>query len=575
MMFFDIEVNGKTIKARNGETILSALERNAISVPTLCHIRGLQPSGACRMCVVEVEGRSGLIPACSHPVEEWMKIRTHSPRVIRARKTNIELLLSNHPDDCLYCESNGNCELQKFAEDLYVRERRFFGKKNKYKTDPSSASIFRDPAKCILCGRCIRVCEEVQDITALEFIGRGNEMQVGPAFNKGMNLSSCINCGQCIITCPTGALTEKKHPAELQEMLHNQNIKTVIQCSPTISVTLAEEFGLRPGKDMEGVMYAVLRKIGFDFVFDTSFAADLYIAELANELINRVTNGEKLPVFSSCCPAWIKYAEQYRPALLANISSCKSPQQMMGSVISNHFTKAAKLKVESIYSVSAMPCIAKKFEAQREQMTHKGIADVDMVLTTRELARLIRLNGIDVQQVESEMADQPYRTRSASGKMLAVSGGLTEALIRALHHRVTGKELPLKRIPELRSSKEIKEYYIKIGELKLGFAVINGIGNASSLLDEIASGRNDLHFVEVMACPGGCVGGGGQPSGKNAGSVKNRIKAIYETDEKEPVKTPYKNPSLNALYEEFLVQPGSPEAVSLLYTTYQKREVML
>ena len=263
-MLFDIEVNGKTIKARHGDTLLMALERNGIKVPTLCHIKDLLPSGACRMCVVEVEGRQGLIPACSHPVEEWMRVRTHSPRVVKARKTNTELLLSNHPDDCLYCERNGNCELQKFAEDLNVRERRFYGKKNKYKTDPSSASLVRDPAKCILCGRCIRVCEEIQKITALDFIGRGNKVQVGPAFNKGMNLSSCINCGQCVMVCPTGALSEKQYPAKLQDALHNPTIKTVIQCSPTLSVTLAEEFGLRPGKDLEGVMYAVA-KTGFRF----------------------------------------------------------------------------------------------------------------------------------------------------------------------------------------------------------------------------------------------------------------------------------------------------------------------
>lgn len=573
-MLFDIEVNGKTIKAKRGDTLLMALERNGIKVPTLCHMKDLLPSGACRMCVVEVEGRQGLIPACSHPVEEWMRVRTHSPRVIKARKTNTELLLSNHPDDCLYCERNGNCELQKLAEDLNVRERRFYGKKNKYKTDPSSASLLRDPAKCILCGRCIRVCEEIQKITALDFNGRGNKVQVGPAFNKGMNLSSCINCGQCVMVCPTGALAEKQYPAKLQDAIHNPAIKTVIQCSPAISVTLAEEFGLRPGKDIEGIMNAALRKLGFDFVFDTSFAADLLINEQATEFYHRLQAGTALPMFSSCCPAWIKYAEQTHPELLNNVSACKSQQQILGSLIFNHFAPLKGFDTANVYSVSAMPCIARKFESQREQMTHKGVTEVDLVLTTRELARLIRLNGVDIEQVEPELSDQPYQSRSSAGKMVAVSGGLTEAFIRTLHFIITGKETSLLKVQELRSGKGRKEYFVKIGPYKLGFAVVNGIGNIEPLISEIQKGRSDIHYIEVMACEGGCVGGGGQPIHPQNDHIKARTKSIYELDDKEANRFAHQNASLQAVYDTFLKHPGSDESRALLYTTYEAREVM-
>lgn len=573
-MYFDIEVNGKSIKAKRGDTLLMALERNGIKVPTLCHIKDLFPSGACRMCVVEVEGRQGLLPACSHPVEEWMKIKTHSPRVIKARKVNTELLLSNHPDDCLYCERNGNCELQKFAEDLNVRERRFFGKKNKYKTDPSSASLLRDPAKCILCGRCIRICEEIQKISALDFIGRGNKMQVGPVFNKGMNLSNCINCGQCVIVCPTGALTEKQYPAKLQDALHNPSLKTVIQCSPTLAVTLAEEFGLRVGKDMENVIYAILRKIGFDYVFDTSFAADLLVMEQASAILQNIRGQKPLPVFSSCCPAWIKYAEQSIPDMLPHISSCKSPQQMMGSLVKTHFAEIANLKPEEIFSVSAMPCIAKKFESQREQMTHKGNTEVDLVITTRELARLIRLNGIDVNQVEPELPDAPYQSRSSAGKLLAVSGGLTEAIIRSLHFILSHKDDAALKIQELRSSKNRKEYSVKIKDQKFGFAVVNGIGNIVPLLEEIRAGRNDLHYIEVMACEGGCVGGGGQPIHSENDNIKARTKAVYEQDEKDNNRYAHHNPSLLHLYESFLQKPLSEVSLNTLHTTYKPREVL-
>ncbi len=574
-MNFPIEVNNKTITARKGETILEALERSGISVPTLCHMPGLYPTGSCRMCVVEVEGKNNLITACSYPVEEWMKIKTHSPRVVNARKTNVELLLSNHPDDCLYCERNGNCELQKFAEDLNVRERRFPGKKNKYKTDPSGSSIVRDPAKCILCGRCVRTCDEIVGAVTLGFIGRGNTTIIGPPFNKQINLSSCITCGQCIMACPTGALHEKKHSSDLQNALHNPDIHVVLQYSPTVSVTVGEEFGLKAGKDMNGILNAALRRTGFDKVFDTSFGADLYITELAAEVEHRLKTGQQVPVFSSDCPAWVKYMEQWHPDMLPHLSACKSPQQMLGAVISSYYTGLFHINPDNLYTVSAMPCTAKKFEAQREQMTHKGISDVDAVLTTRELAQFIRLNGIDIQQMDSELADNPFHVRSSSGRLLSVSGGVTEALIRSLHYRITGKDFNQPKISELRNAREYKEYKLKIGDFKLGFATVNSVRQASKLISEIKAGRNDLHFIEVMACPGGCINGGGQPIGSDSGVVKARVRTVYEIDEKDPIRFAYKNPAIVEIYRDFLGEPMGQKSIELLHTTYKKREVPL
>jgi iron-only hydrogenase group A len=574
-MNFPIEVNNKTIIARKGETILEALDRNGINVPTLCHMPDLYPTGSCRMCVVEVEGKPNLITACSYPVEEWMKIKTHSPRVVNARKTNVELLLSNHPDDCLYCERNGNCELQSFAEQLNIRERRFTGKKNKYKSDPSGSSIIRDPAKCILCGRCVRTCDEIIGASTLGFIGRGNKTIIGPSFNKQLNLSSCITCGQCIMACPTGALHEKRHSTDLQNALHHKETHVVIQLSPSVGVSLAEEFGIKAGKDFSGLINAALRKTGFDKVFDTSFSADLYIMELAAEMELRLKNNGVLPMFSSDCPAWIKYMEQWHPEIIPYVSVCKSPQQMLGAVITNHYTKTYHINPDHLYTVSAMPCTAKKFEAQREQMTHKGISDVDAVLTTRELAQFIRLNGIDLQQNETEHADFPFHIRSSAGKLMAVPGGLTESLIRTLHFRLTGKDISNFKINELRSSKDFKEVKIKIGDYKLGFAAVSSVKHANQLIEEIKAGRNDLHFIEVMACPGGCVGGGGQPIVKDSGAIKARTKAIYEIDDKDPIKVSYKNPAIVELYRDFLGEPFGEMSTKLLHTSYKKRDVPL
>jgi len=574
-MIFDIEVNNKTIKAKRGESILQALNRNGIKVPTLCFMEDFTPTGACRMCVVEVEGHVDLIPACSHPVEEWMKIKTHSPRVILARKTIVELLLANHPDDCLYCIRNGNCELQNFAEELGIRERRFSGKRNKYKIDQASSSIVKDQAKCILCGRCVRVCEEQMTVSALEFIKRGSKMVIGTTFDKPINLSSCINCGQCTIACPTGSLYEKDHLAAVYEALHNPLNHVVIQYSPTISVTLAEEYDLKPGKDVNGMLNAILHKIGFDKVFETAFGVDLAINELAAELLNRMKKGNSLPMLSGDCPAWVKYLEQVNPEMLPLLTTCKSPQQMTGAISKSFYAETRQIEPEKIVMVSVMPCTAKKFEAQREEMIQKGIADVDIVITTRELSRMIRLHGINIQQIEPETADIPMGSRSSVAKIAGIAGGETEALYRTLHFMITGKESEFFKLSEARNVRGRKEFKIEIGEYVFGFCIVNGLKYVKPLLDEIAAGKNDLHFIEVMACQGGCVNGGGQTVITDKSLIKVRSRTLYEIEEKESVKSAHKNQGVLELYKNYLGKPLSERCMTLLHTTYKERDVLL
>lgn len=574
-MIFDIEVNNKIIKAKKGETILSALSRNGIKVPTLCHMEDLPPSGACRICVVEVEGQDNLVPSCAQPVEEWMKIKTHSPKVIKARKTIVELLLSNHPDDCLYCERNGNCELQKLSVELNVLERRISGKKGMQKADRSGSSMVRDPKKCILCGRCVRVCEEVIGVTAIDFVKRGNRSEITTSFGKGINLSSCINCGHCIMVCPTAALYERDHLPEIIDSLNNPEKHVVIQYSPTISVSLAEEFGVKAGKDINGMLNAALRKIGFNKVFDSSFAADVNTIEVARQLHKRIQNNENLPMYSSCCPSWVKYVEQTHPELIPNLSSAKSPQQIMGSLIKGYYAENQGISPENIYTVAVMPCIAKKFEAQREEMTVKGITDVDAVLTTRELARLIRLYGIDIMNIESELADTLLGTRSSSGKLYAVSGGVAEAVARTTYNLFSESDMINFKIQELRvQNKNRKEYKLKVTDKEINFVAVSDMINAEKLISEIKSGKSDFQFVEVMACPGGCVNGGGQPIPARKEDIKARIKCIYDVDDKESIKFAHKNPQLNEIYKCF--QDNEEENnLQKLHTAFNEREVLL
>ncbi len=571
-----MEINKRPFEAQEGETILDVVRRAGITVPTLCHIEGLTPTGACRVCVVEVEGMPGLVPSCSYPVAQGMKIYTHSPRAIRARKTIIELLLADHPDDCLYCVRNNRCDLQGLAADLGVRTQHYGGEKSAYREDVSSPAIIRDPNKCILCGKCVRVCEEIQGVSAIDFIGRGSRAHIGTAFDEGLNVSSCVNCGQCILVCPTGALSERSYVKEVLEALNNPDLTVVVSHAPSVSVTLGEEFGLPAGTDVDGIMCAALRQIGCDYVFDTAFTADLTIMEEGSELVHRIKNGGALPMLTSCSPGWIKFVEEFYPDLLDNLSTCKSPQQMMGAVIKSFFAERMGLDPKRIFSVSIMPCTAKKFEAARPEMMHEGeTPDVDAVLTTRELARLFRMRGMDLKTMEPETADTPFGERTTAGKIFGASGGVMEAAIRSAYMLITGEELGDLNVKAVRGLEGRKEARLNINGLDVGVAVVSGLGNAAKLLDEIRAGRNDLHFVEVMTCPGGCIAGGGQPLDTDLTSVQARLRALYQLDETETKRTSHSNEWVQRLYREYLGAPLGEKSHHLLHTHYAKREVLL
>jgi NADH-quinone oxidoreductase subunit G/NADP-reducing hydrogenase subunit HndD len=569
------EVDNKRVEANEGETLLTVLRREGIHVPTLCYIEGLPPSGACRMCLVEVEGAPTLVPSCSWPVTAGIRVKTQSPKVLAARRMVIELLLANHPDDCLYCSRNGKCDLQSLAQIMGVRQRRFRGKKSERVMDVSSPSIIRDPEKCVLCGKCVRICEEVQGVAAIDFNGRGSRTFIGTAFDTGLNLSSCINCGQCILVCPTGALTEHSYLNEVITALNDPEKTVVVQHAPAVSVTLAEEFNVKPGRDVDGKMVAAFRRLGFDRVFDTSFTADLTIMEEGSELVHRIQTGGALPMLTSCSPGWIKFVEQFYPDFIPNVSTCKSPQQMMGAVIKSFWAEREKIAPSDIVSVSVMPCTAKKFECSREEMGRGYIPDVDWVLTTRELGELLRMYGIDMDSLEPETADTPFGERTSAGKLFGASGGVMEAAVRTAHYLITGKEMEDLKIQAFRGIKGLKELHASIGGLEIGAAVASGLGNARTLLDAIRAGRKDLHFIEVMTCPGGCINGGGQPLGADLEAVRARMQALYQIDRDAPVRVSHKNEWVQRLYQEFLGEPLGEKSHHLLHTRYQKRDVLV
>lgn len=573
-MLFTIQVNNKKIRAEKGETILSALNRNGIIIPTLCRMKDFTPTGACRMCVVEVEGRDRLVTACSQPVEEWMTIRTHTPRVIKARKTIVELLLSKHPDDCLYCNKNLNCELQHLAEELNISERRIRGKKIKPKLDQSSPAIVRELSKCILCGRCVRICEELITTTSLDFIDKGQKTHIGAAMNKDFNFSSCIHCGQCVQVCPTGALHEKNNITEVQEYLNNPEFIKVIQYSPGVVAGIAGEIGIKQNKDFDKVLNAILRKIGFNRIYSTGLGTDIMITELSQQISDRLKNQNAGPLYISACPAWVKYAEQFMPDDLKKLSKLKTPQQITGALIKTLVANQLDIKPQNIFSVSVTPCIAMKFEARRDGMMRKGISDVDSVLTVRELARLIRLYGIDVASAEGEPADEPMALRSAAAVLAEVSGGIAEGVLKTMYFEKYKKDADKQLFKKLRTGGSFRESVVRIGESDISVAIVDGLTGLEKLKASHAAGIY-YDLIEVMVCPGGCIHGAGLPFCNSKDEVKNRSKHVYQAEEIEAISLPSKSPDIFNLFEKLAGKNKEIKDKTIYYTHFNRRDVLL
>jgi iron-only hydrogenase group A len=567
----NITLNNRKIQAAPGSTILEAAEAAGEKIPTLCHIKDLFPSGACRICVVEVKGKQNLTPSCAFPVEEGMDVQTRSPRVINARRTIIQLLLASHPFDCLSCFKNGECELQSLASEYGIDRVAFRGKNRHHYTDFSSPSIIREPDKCILCGRCVRICEEVQGVAAIDFTRRGFDSMVLPPFEMDLSETTCVNCGQCTLACPTGALHETRVIEQVIQTLQEGKKIMVAQAAPAIRVSLGDFFEMPPGTNVTGKVAAALRRMGFKRVFDTDFSADLTIMEEGTELVNRIMEGGKLPLFTSCCPAWVKYAEHYYPELLPNISTCKSPQEMMGAMIKSYVAEKEKIDPRDIYVVSIMPCTAKKFEAVRPELSRQGISDVDAVLTTRQFARLIRMFGIKFDGLVEEEFDRPFGPATGSGDIFAASGGVMESALRTAYHLLTGKDLAKLEFDEVRGMSGVKETTVKIGDLELKIAVANRLSNARQIAERVRAGNAPWQFIEIMACPGGCAGGGGQLCGYDPQRAETRIKSIYALEKSRDVRMSYKNPAVSAVYKEYLGKPGSHKAHELLHTDFSPR----
>lgn len=576
-----IKINGVETSVPAGTTILEAAHMANIEIPTLCFMKEINAIGACRICMVEAnEGRGNrLVAACVYPVSPNMQIFTNTPRVLEARKRTLELMLSTHERNCLSCVRSGNCELQQLAKDLGVEDAGIYdGVKNHYEIDGTAAHMIRDNNKCILCRRCVAACGITQSVGVIGANERGFKTFIGSAFDMGLGETSCVSCGQCIAVCPTGALAEKDSTSEVLAAIADPSKHVIVQTAPAVRAGLGECFGYPIGTDVEGKMVAALRRLGFDKVFDTDFAADLTIMEEGTEFIDRLQNGGKLPLITSCSPGWIKFCEHYYPDMTENLSSCKSPQQMFGAVAKSYYAEKMGIDPKDMVVVSVMPCTAKKFEIGRDDQAANGVPDVDIALTTRELGRMIQRAGINFQALPDEEFDMPLGLSTGAGVIFGATGGVMEAALRTVVEVLEKKELPSLDFQEVRGMEGIKEATYNVAGIDVKLAVASGLANARMLLDKVNSGEADYHFIEIMGCPGGCINGGGQPhvspAERNFGDYRaKRASVLYNNDAAKAVRKSHENTGVKELYDTYLEKPGSHKAHQLLHTTYVKRSI--
>jgi NADH-quinone oxidoreductase subunit G len=591
----NVKINGIPVQVAEGTTMLDAAKKANVKIPTLCYNPDLSPWAACGICVVKIEGSNKMLRSCCTPVAEGMNIITNDPDLVQTRKTVIELILSTHPDDCLACPRNQSCELQTLAQEFGIREQPYKKMVRDIPQDTSTGTLILNPSKCVRCGRCVEVCQEMQGVWAVEFLGRGESIRIAPAADVKLGESPCIKCGQCSAHCPVGAIYENDQTKLVWDALMREGTEAktcVVQIAPAVRVALAESFGLPPGTDLTGKIYTALRRLGFDAVFDTNFSADLTIMEEATEFVHRLTgalnSGMKqatmdraLPLITSCCPAWVDYMEKYYSDMIPNFSTAKSPQQMMGAMIKTYWAAKAQIDPAKIFSVSIMPCTAKKFENNRdESMYSSGYQDVDVSLTTRELARMIKQAGIDFLNLPDSHPDSPLGPYSGAGAIFGATGGVMEAALRTAYFLVTKEELKDVNFTAVRGLSGIKEATVHIADIDLRIVAAHQMGNIATVLDQVRKARDEgketpWHFIEVMACRGGCIGGGGQPYGATDEVRKLRMRGIYDHDERSEYRCSHENPYIKQVYDEFLEKPGSHKSHELLHTKYKERPLYL